>query len=228
MSNIYILSNELCDFCNVPHGTRMHIKQIVRKIEDYIKKTFGGYNSLYKYLINPNLCKGNFLTLRDYIDMLHNGGSIRLCYFDDKLLKIFSNIPNDNNIIERVNSYLKEYEKDFKRPNNDYNKMQWHIDEYNNKVSWYKKFTHNFDDIDMYLEMSGHLTPVLQQDINVYFNKVSSKIDNVKQEFTDTLNKISNKIDNVKSLVSFSNDAENELIEVNKLLKELEEMYNSK
>jgi hypothetical protein len=36
MSNIYILSDELCDFCNVPHGTRMHIKQIVRKIEDYI------------------------------------------------------------------------------------------------------------------------------------------------------------------------------------------------
>jgi hypothetical protein len=73
-----------------------------------------------------------------------------------------------------------------------------------------KKYTHNFNDIDMYLEMSGHLTPVL------------------KQELTDTLNKISNKIDNVKSLVSFSNDAENELIEVNKLLKELEEMYNSK
>ena len=36
MSNIYILSDELCDFCNVPHGTRMHIKQIVRKIEDYV------------------------------------------------------------------------------------------------------------------------------------------------------------------------------------------------
>jgi hypothetical protein len=44
----------------------------------------------------------------------------------------------------------------------------------------------------------------------------------------DTLNKISNNIENVKGLVSISDNGENELIEVSKLLKELEEMYNSK
>ena len=62
----------------------------------------------------------------------------------------------------------------------------------------------------MYLEMSGHLTSLL------------------KEEFMDTLNKISNNIENVKGLVSISDNGENELIEVSKLLKELEEMYNSK
>ena len=50
MSNIYILSDELCDFCNVPHGTRMHIKQIVRKIEDYVVENKLSYHKSYIYL----------------------------------------------------------------------------------------------------------------------------------------------------------------------------------
>jgi len=211
MSNIYILSNELCDFCNVPHGTRMHIKQIVRKIEDYIlnsmfDKEKGVPNRCFvwtrggQHLHSAIIGQSNYKELNEYLD-----NKIKIMYLDDKLKEIFINVPADDYIIQTINQLAKR-----------------------DGGTSYKRFTHNFDDIDMYLEMSGHLTPVLQQDINVYFNKVSSKIDNVKQEITDTLNKISNKIDNVKSLVSFSNDAENELIEVNKLLKELEEMYNSK
>jgi methyl-accepting chemotaxis protein len=250
MSNIYILSNELCDFCNVPYGSKMHIKQIVRKIEDYIINSM--FDKQYCGIYNPNKC---FVSDREnsqpYYDIIqktsyktlnkHFSNKIKIMYLDEKLKKIFINVPTDDYIINIANELARK-----------------------NDETFYKRFTHNFDDIDMYLEISGHLTPVLKQNINEKFNRFSDKINTVKQEFSDTLNKISNKIDtvkqeftetinkvsnnidtvkqefteninkvstkleNVKSLVSFSNDAENELIEVNKLLKELEEMYNSK
>lgn len=191
MSNIYILSNELCEFCNVPHGSKMHIKQLVRIIEDYIlEHQFGNLKQLQpKCFINSwnnehpfieLINKSSYSRLTDYFN-----NKVKLMYIDEKLKKIFENIPEDAYIIKIVNELAK-------------------------KESYWKRFTHNFNDIDMYLEMSGHLTPVL------------------KTETHKLLNEISNKIDNVKSLVSYNDDAGNHLEEVNKLLKELEDMYHDK
>lgn len=186
MSNIYILSNELCDFCNVPHGSKMHIKQIVRIVEDYIKD-----NKLYDYL-NAN---------------------IRCIYFNDTLKKIFSNIITDDYTIQFINKYfideLIRYEKEYFKNINEEN-YKLIVKDSKNRHDQFKIYTHNFNDIDMYLEMSGHLTPVL------------------KSETHTLLNEISHKIEHVKSLVSYNDDAENHLEEVNKLLKELEDMYHNK
>ena len=282
MSNIYILSNELCDFCNVPYGTRMHIKQIVRKIEDYIIKNELCYNkdcisdnrfiffddnlkrifndidmdinndskALLKILEEERIEHLEVTTemwdeysvdiissletiqekLKKYTHCFNDSDSDSDCYIDTYKNKINSDIFDyyDGYIIQKKTVKYQEYYeikkiidreylyKDFKDCWKElfckirYEDISRIEEKDKHKIELLKGCTHNFNDIDMYLEMSGHLTPVL------------------KQEITDTLNKISNKIDNVKSLVSFSNDAGDELIEVNKLLKELEEMYNSK
>ncbi len=193
MSNMYILSEELCDFCNIQYGSKMHMKQIVRKIEDYI------LNSMFdREIDNPDHCFViDWENQQPYYDIIertnysilnkHLNKKVKMMYLDDKLKILFANIPNDDYIINIGNELAKK-----------------------DGGIFYKRFTHNFDDIDMYLEMSGHLTSLL------------------KEEFMDTLNKISNNIENVKGLVSISDNGENELIEVSKLLKELEEMYNSK
>lgn len=193
MSNMYILSEELCDFCNIQYGSKMHMKQIVRKIEDYI------LNSMFdREIDNPDHCFViDWENQQPYYDIIertnysilnkHLNKKVKMMYLDDKLKILFANIPNDDYIINIGNELAKK-----------------------DGGIFYKRFTHNFDDIDMYLEMSGHLTSLL------------------KEEFMDTLNKISNNIENVKALVSISDNGENELIEVSKLLKELEEMYNSK
>ena len=251
MSNIYILSDELCDFCNVPHGSKMHIKHIVRKIEDYIlnqifiRDYVNNINTNYAMwdISYESMRTGNnivhykyrkfrqgdtsYYTYTDEVLGISNFLKYRYPYFklDDKLKVLFKNIIEDEYVIWSVKTYCE---------NNDAN--------YEN----HKQFTHNFNDIDMYLEMSGHLIPELKEDIGNYLNKqadyidtvkqeftetinkVSNNIDTIKQEFTETINKVSTKLDNIKTIVSFSNDAENELIEVNKLLKELEEMYNTK
>jgi len=190
---MYILSEELCDFCNIHHGSKMHMKQIVRKIEDYI------LNSMFdREIDNPDHCFViDWENQQPYYDIIertnysilnkHLNKKVKMMYLDDKLKILFANIPNDDYIINIGNELAKK-----------------------DGGIFYKRFTHNFDDIDMYLEMSGHLTSLL------------------KEEFMDTLNKISNNIENVKGLVSISDNGENELIEVSKLLKELEEMYNSK
>jgi hypothetical protein len=190
---MYILSEELCDFCNIQHGSKMHMKQIVRKIEDYI------LNSMFdREIDNPDHCFViDWENQQPYYDIIertnysilnkHLNKKVKMMYLDDKLKILFANIPNDDYIINIGNELAKK-----------------------DGGIFYKRFTHNFDDIDMYLEMSGHLTSLL------------------KKEFMDTLNKISNNIENVKGLVSISDNGENELIEVSKLLKELEEMYNSK
>jgi hypothetical protein len=190
---MYILSEELCDFCNIQYGSKMHMKQIVRKIEDYI------LNSMFdREIDNPDHCFViDWENQQPYYDIIertnysilnkHLNKKVKMMYLDDKLKILFANIPNDDYIINIGNELAKK-----------------------DGGIFYKRFTHNFDDIDMYLEMSGHLTSLL------------------KEEFMDTLNKISNNIENVKGLVSISDNGENELIEVSKLLKELEEMYNSK
>jgi hypothetical protein len=259
MSNIYILSNELCDFCNVPHGTRMHIKQIVRKVEDYVLGSgtigylsYGGVDKKYNYETWETMpASFNRHPLYGELDDAGEFVYDRIIYFnvDHNLKKIFTDISYDiklkdiyttffDTYIDNLTDYITKLEKKiYKRVCID-GKYTNNINEIFNKIEKVKgcrknwlnsedddedinKYNLWYSDIDMYLEMSGHLTPALKHNIN-------ENINTVKQEITDTLNKISNKIDNVKSIVSFSNDAENELIEVNKLLKELEEMYNSK
>jgi cell division protein ZapA (FtsZ GTPase activity inhibitor) len=273
MSNIYILSNELCDFCNVPHGTRMHIKQIVRKIEDYIVENklqypHYSYNAAIYFddnlkkifnKIDNDICRINKIInkINEEITFTENKISLRLKENKEKEEDCKLGIQNDLNYIDErlatnpecttiINTkYLiyawgtvsccelfgftfkdmkyDDFKKDWQdllinkfKPDTDhtinYNKAL--IQDYKNSQDELKKYTHNINDIDIYLEMSGHLTAEW------------------KEEFTETINKVSTKLDNIKTIVSFSSEVENdlfgELTEVNKLLRELEDMYNSK
>jgi hypothetical protein len=262
MSNIYILSNELCDLCNVPHGSKMHIKQIVRKIEDYIVE-----NKL------------------QYPNYSYNAA----IYFDDNLKKIFNKIDNDiyriNKIINKINEEItftenkislrlkenKEKEEDcklliqndlnyidetlatnpectiiinteyvrytlgsvtcgelfnysFKSMKYDDFKKDWQellinkfkpdtdhtinnnktlIQDYKNMKEELKKYTHNINDIDIYLEMSGHLTAEWKEDLNNFKQKlddVSSKLNKIITIQLSEADKF------LKSVVSFSNE----------------------
>ena len=181
MSNIYLLSNELCDFCDVPHGSKMHIKQIVRIVEDYIKN-LDHFNFIIR-IMNANNSKFipgyaficTFPRMHFYNDTLleNQAYSINAIRFDSKLAKIFSNIPNDTSVIKHIELYIDCHEKHYNHQqtigNNPYSNYERMIEEA-------KLFTHNFKDIDMYLEMSGHLTHLSKVKNNKTNNIKSIKI----------------------------------------------------
>jgi hypothetical protein len=144
----------------------MHIKLIVRKIEDYILNNIG---------------------LRGILPTLNN--NIRVMTIDDNLKKIFSKIPKDYYVIQHITNYC--------------NTLNIPYDDY-------IMFTHNFNDIDVYLEMSGHITPILNNNVINILNNISSLVDDL-------------------ILTYITDDQQNEnLIQVQTLLKELEDMYHSK
>jgi hypothetical protein len=212
MSNIYLMSNELCDFCNVPHGSKMHMKQIVRIIEDYIlRKSYehpsnnscgimgdvGGQPIIKELRVNKYMaiCHTRFNNPGDlFYTIAHK--RMNPIWIDDNLRNI---LPKDNNICDYLATNVHP----------DFDKMSEKDQEATRK--FYSRYTHNFYDIDVYLEMSGHLTPLWQ-----------IEIDNMK----NIINEMSNRIDSVKPVIS--NNTENELDVFSKLLNQMEETYSSK
>jgi len=74
--------------------------------------------------------------------------------------------------------------------------------------------------VDMYLELSGHITPKT----NVELTTIIAS----ETQLLSTMNRIIEKVEQVKSLITFDDDAQNGMNEVSRLLQELSDMYFNK
>ena len=125
-----------------------------------------------------------------------------------------------NGLYVEFNNYWPEY----------YGKIFFKLDERLKKIITFSDTNEHFviDNmpiyslkcVDMYLELSGHLTPKT----NIELTRIIAS----ETQLLSTMNRIIEKVEQVKSLVTFDDDAQNGMNEVSQLLQELSDMYFNK
>lgn len=128
MSNIYLLSDELCDICNVEKGSHLHIKIIIHKVKDYIFK-----NKLYLDLDLTDLSEESF----------------SLFYCDSKLEKIFD--QKDKNISQYNNDLISELKESI------ISKLSIEeIDMYNYHINYIDVYLEQSNHVFPYINLEGN------------------------------------------------------------------------
>lgn len=131
MSNIYLLSDELCDICNIEKGTSLHIKIIIHKVKDYIFK-----NKLYL----------------DLCDLSED--SLSLFYCDSKLEKIFD--QKDKNLSQYNHDLINELKEYIISKTENIDETQALLDIYNYHMDYIDVYLEQSNHVFPYMNLEGN------------------------------------------------------------------------